>query len=134
MADVERIVGVYDADGGLAGEARYVFGKLIGTAHCSLCDITHSPVRRKREWDRFVDELDVPFSLLHRNEQDEIVAAFTATTGLPVVVAMTSSGPEVLASPEELGTLDGSVARFRDLVAGRLLVDRESPADATGLT
>lgn len=47
MAAVE-LVGVYDADGGLLGEAAYVVGRLCGTRHCALCDITHSAVRRRR--------------------------------------------------------------------------------------
>ena len=59
---LHEIVGVYHADGGPIGEARYVIGKLLGTAHCALCDITHSPVRRKREWDRMVAELGLPSS------------------------------------------------------------------------
>ena len=40
-------VKAYHADGGPIGEVRYIIGKLLGTAHCALCDITHSPFRRK---------------------------------------------------------------------------------------
>ena len=46
---VNRLVGVYDADGGLLGEAAYVWGKVRGTRHCALCDITHRRVRRRPE-------------------------------------------------------------------------------------
>ena len=45
---LKAIWGVYHADGGIVGELRYVFGKLIGTAHCALCDITHSYVSEKK--------------------------------------------------------------------------------------
>lgn len=45
---IVRYTGIYNADGGLVGEVRYVVGHLLGTAECALCDITHSPVRRKR--------------------------------------------------------------------------------------
>ena len=44
---LKAIWGVYHADGGIVGELRYVFGKLRGTAHCALCDITHSYVSEK---------------------------------------------------------------------------------------
>ncbi len=68
MTAVQRLVGIYDADGGLRGELAYLAGKLAGR-HCSLCDITHSPVRRRREWDSYVASLPVPFEVLHRNER-----------------------------------------------------------------
>src|SRR6478609_4856955 len=54
---VTRLVGVYDADGGLLGEAAYAWGKARGTRHCALCDITHSPWRRKPAWDAMAAEL-----------------------------------------------------------------------------
>ena len=63
-----RLVGVYDADGGLLGEAAYVWGKIRGTRHCSLCDITHGRVRRKPEWDQMVADLGIPLDLVHLNE------------------------------------------------------------------
>ncbi|GAA1672382.1 hypothetical protein GCM10009807_15650 [Microbacterium lacus] len=62
--------GIYNADGGVGGEIRYVLGHLFGSAECSLCDITHSPVRRKPEWDRMVARVGLPIVLLHRNELD----------------------------------------------------------------
>ena len=38
---VKKAYGVYHADGGIIGELAYVWGKIRGTAHCALCDITH---------------------------------------------------------------------------------------------
>lgn len=48
---ITEVVGVYHADGGPVGAARYVMGKLADRAHCSLCDITRAVVRRKAERD-----------------------------------------------------------------------------------
>ena len=50
-AHVVEAVGVYAADGGVVGELTYVVGHLLGRTECSLCDVTHGPVRRKRAWD-----------------------------------------------------------------------------------
>ena len=47
-SDVTALTGVYQADGSLSGELRYVVGKLLGSAHCALCDITHGAVREKK--------------------------------------------------------------------------------------
>lgn len=76
MAVVARLVGVYDADGGLRGEIAYLAGKLAGR-HCTLCDITHSPVRRRREWDSYTASLPVPFDVVHRNERSAAVERIT---------------------------------------------------------
>jgi len=54
---VTGLIGVYDADGGLLGEAAYVWGKVRRTRHCALCDITHGRVQRRPEWDQMVADL-----------------------------------------------------------------------------
>jgi hypothetical protein len=73
---VRRLIGVYDADGGLRGEIAYLAGKLAGR-HCTLCDITHSPVRRRREWDSYTSSLPVPFDVVHRNERSAALQRVT---------------------------------------------------------
>jgi hypothetical protein len=78
-----------------------------------LCDITHSPVRRKPDWDRMVAGLGVPFQLLHLNEMAPDVAAATARVGSPVVLARLSDGTiEPVLRADELEELGGSVEAF----------------------
>jgi hypothetical protein len=111
---VEAFLGVYHADGGLLGELRYVVGKLLGTTHCALCDVTHSAVRRKREWDAMVGSLGVEFELLHLNEMPPDVARSVAASGSPVVLArVVGGGLQTLLGPGELDRLGASVDRFR---------------------
>ena len=111
---VTRLIGVYDADGGVAGELRYVVGHLLGRAECSLCDITHGRLRRKAEFDDLRDRLGVPFDVVHRNERTPEITA--ATGALPCVVAVTSGGRDVVLGPDDLRECAGDVARFeRDL-------------------
>lgn len=110
-----ELIGVYHADGGMLGELRYVVGKVIGSAHCSLCDITHGNVRRKTEWDEACRRFDIPIRLIHLNERDpQEVAA--CTDGTPTVLARWTDGrlTPVLA-PADL-ELDGSVTAFFDLL------------------
>ena len=106
---ISELVGVYDADGGLRGEAAYVWGKLRGTTHCGLCDITHSPVRRKASWDRMAARLPVPIRLLHLNELDDDLAPVVAAAGAPVVLAREGAGWRVLVAGTELDAMAGSV-------------------------
>lgn len=111
MNAVTELVGVYDADGGLAGEARYVIGHLLGRAECSLCDITHGRVRRKREFDEFRVRLGIPFDVVHRNERAPEVAAATADA-LPCVVAVTNRGLVTVLGRVELEQCGGDVDQF----------------------
>lgn len=120
-APVVGLVGVYDARGGLRGEAAYVVGRLLGTAHCALCDVTHSPVRRKPAWDAMVARLGLPVELVHRDEQPADVAAATAAGGLPAVVGRRADGTvETLLAPDVLEHLDGSVEAFEAAVTRSL--------------
>ena len=121
---VSELVGVYDADGGLLGEAAYVWGKVRGTRHCGLCDITHSAVRRKAEWDRMAASLPVPVRLLHLNELDDDLRAAVVAAGAPVVLARDGAGWTDLLGAAELDEMAGSVAAFEAAVRRRL---EESP-------
>ena len=44
-----RLVGVYNANGGIVGELSYVLGKVKGSAHCALCDISHGKSFRAKK-------------------------------------------------------------------------------------
>ena len=115
--EIREFVGVYNADGGVRGELRYVVGHLLGRAECALCDITHSPVRRKKQWDRFVADRGVPWRLMHLNEMPADVAALVAQAGSPLVLARTDHGLQVVLTPGDLAALDGSVERFAAALA-----------------
>ncbi|MDZ8201027.1 hypothetical protein RZO50_05855 [Microbacterium sp. SSW1-59] len=112
---VRGFVGVYRADGGPIGELRYVIGHMLGTAQCSLCDITHT-WRRKPEWDAMVARLGVPFELRHLNEMDADVAAAVAEHGAPAVFTRTDAGLVLLLDAAELDAVGGSVADFERAV------------------
>ncbi len=112
-AQIIGYTGIYNADGGVVGEVRYLFGHLFGSVECSLCDITHSPLRRKPEWDRMVARTGVPIALRHRNELDERLEAAVRDLTLPVVVAHRSDGSTSVAlTADRLAELDGSVDGF----------------------
>jgi hypothetical protein len=119
-----RLIGVYNADGGVVGELKYFFGHLIGIAKCELCDITHSPIRRKASWDRLASELKaeygLDFALEHLNERSE--AENKASAGRePCVLAEYPDGSlGMFLDRQELRVVDGNVDRFAKLVRARL--------------
>lgn len=116
---VSRLVGVYRADGGLRGELRYLAGHYLRGLSCSLCDITHSPFRRKTDWDRHASDLGIPIVLLHLNELSPDLADFVAD-GAAMVLAESDEGRVVLLSNDDLARLDGDVTKFFALLRDRL--------------
>ncbi len=119
--DVTELIGVYHADGGAVGEARYLIGKLLGTAHCALCDVTHSPVRKKPEWDRTVARLGIPFTMLHLNELPRDVSEAVASAGSPVVLARTDDGTlATVLDRTALEGMQGSVSNFEGALRASL--------------
>ena len=76
---VTRLVGVYDADGGLLGEAGDVWGKVPAAPppHCALCDITHGRVRERADWRACRSTLPVEFATYHRDDQPDAVRIAT---------------------------------------------------------
>ena len=121
---VTRLVGVYDADGGLLGEAAYVWGKVRRTRHCALCDITHGRVRRRPTWDRMVVEPGIPVDRLHLDEMPPDVRQAVAACCGPVVLARTAAGLRPLVVGADLDAPDGSVGRLGDVLRARLAADR----------
>ncbi len=115
--EIAQLIGVYDADGGLRGEAAYVIGKMLGRRHCALCDITHSPLRRRPAWDAFVEELGLLVRLAHLNELSVAEAAIIERVGAPAVLALRADGTlTVLLDAEALEEAGGSVDGFAGLV------------------
>lgn len=114
-ARVRRLVGVYNADGTLRGEVAYVVGKLLGRAHCALCDITHGAVSEKAEWKACRAALPVRFDTYHRDDQPD--AARPLTDGrLPAVLAETDGGYVYLLGQAELDACAASPESLVDAV------------------
>jgi hypothetical protein len=112
---IERLIGVYDADGSLLGELSYVVGHALGRRSCALCDITHGRLRRRHEFDAALARLDVRVDLMHRDEQPTELADLTVGA-LPCVVAETRGGRVVLVGADALKACAGDPRAFVDAV------------------
>ena len=113
---MDRIYGVYNADGGIMGELAYVWGKIRGTAHCALCDITHRGVSKKKQWKEFVNSLKVPIELLHINEQEPALAQFTEGK-TPCVVGDYSGELRIVMNADDLEECSKSVDKFESFIS-----------------
>jgi hypothetical protein len=115
---IERLVLVYDADGGLLGELTYVLGKLRGTAHCALCDVTHGPIGEKRAWRACRSSLGVPVDQRHRDELTPEQARACAGV-LPCVLASAGDRWLRLVDPARIEACRGEVEALRELIRER---------------
>jgi hypothetical protein len=114
-----RLVGVYRADGGLRGELRYLAGHYLRGQSCTLCDITHSPFRRKAAWDAAVSEVGIPFDLLHLNELDADLAAYVGDDAA-LVIGERPEGRVTLLDNDDLTALNGDVPAFFEALRARI--------------
>jgi len=93
------------------GELRYLAGHLLRGEHCSLCDITHAGISRKKAWDAAVASLGIPFTLLHLNEMNAELARFVGDRAA-CVIAETPQGYEFVLGDAELAACEGDVELF----------------------
>ena len=115
---IERLVGIYNAKGSLSGEVSYFFGKLAGTRHCALCDITHGIIREKSVFVDAKSQLDMPFETLHLDELDDTMTEFAPEA--PCVVGLSQGNPSLLISAVELESCKGNSAELFGLISFKL--------------
>ena len=127
MVDQQKpvsLIGVYNADGGLKGELNYFFGHLIGIAECTLCDVTHSPIRKKPQWNQMVSSLakdyGLGFDLVHKNERSEKVSLSTSGREPCVLAVYEDGNMTMLLDSVDLKAVKGDVSKFEKILRARL--------------
>lgn len=109
------VFGIYDADGTLPGELRYLLTKVLGQGACALCDITHgwNPMG-KREW-RARTGLASELRWVHRDEVP--IELLTVVSGrLPCIVSVESELSTIIITREQLTACEGNFHQFEELL------------------
>ena len=110
---------IYDADGSLAGELRYLVDKFLGRADCALCDLSHGwHPAGKRAW-RQQQGATTQLTWLHRDEVPYHVLAHVSES-LPCVATDTNGNVDILISKDELAGCEGNFTVFEQLLAAKL--------------
>ena len=108
-----KVVGIYNADGGLAGELRYAVDKIRGRSDCGLCDLTHGwNAFGKRSWRDACRASPVPIELIHRDKATESQLAVAGS--LPAVLVGDEETWRLAADRELIGSLRKDPAAFLD--------------------
>jgi hypothetical protein len=114
-SNITQLIGVYDADSTLFGEISYWVGARLGTAHCSLCELTHGLFTKKSEWKQCAESLAVPFHLFHRDDApNDVLAALTGQ--FPAVLQRTTEDLTVILTKDELERFDGHTSDFAEWI------------------
>ena len=119
MPGVNKIIGIYHADGGLIGEFKYITGKFFGGSHCSLCDITHSSTGKKNSWKKCEERLRMPIDFVHLNERKPSLEKYTKDL-TPCIVGKTSTNYVLLVSKDELIKCEGDPEALSNILEKKL--------------
>lgn len=105
----DRIILVYDGDGGLGAMLLDAAKKALGKEDCALCEITHGPLGKREAWRRCERDLGVIVDELHRNQIPETWAV--SRTALPCILGRVGDQrPFVLITRTEIEACGAAVA------------------------
>jgi len=113
------LVFVYNADSGFMNTLLDIGHKILSpsTYDCTLCALTHSTFRMRRDWQNFVDRLGYPAEFLHR---DEFVARYgIQPASLPAILLASTSGVKPWIATAEINRCR-SLAELEALIGDRI--------------
>lgn len=118
------LIGIYKADGGIVGELSYFFGHLIGVRSCSLCDISHSPIMKKKSFKalekNLLEEHGILVRMIHLNERNEREKKASEGREPCMLLEYPDQSISMFLDSSDLKTLSGSVSSLEKLIASRL--------------
>ena len=131
MVTKYSLYAIYDADGSLVGELRYLVDKFLGRANCALCELSHGwHPAGKRAW-RQQQGATTQLSWLHRDEVPHHVLAHVSES-LPCIAIDTNGGVDILISKDQLARCEGDFIIFEQLLAQKLQGLASEPIPAPG--
>jgi hypothetical protein len=120
---VNRIILAYNGDSGLAAMLLDVVKKAAGREDCALCEITYSPVGKRREWVACERRLGIAVEEMHRDRLPRDWGVSRAE--LPCILGRAGNQrPVVLVSRAEIVACRGSI----DELERRLRAALDAPA------
>ena len=118
------IIGVYKADGGIVGELTYFFGHLVGVRSCSLCSISHSPIKKKSSFKalerHLLAEHGIAVRMIHLNERNERERLASEGREPCILLEYPDETISMFIDSSDLTALSGSVNSLKKLIASRL--------------
>lgn len=125
MTDIRgTLIGIYKADGGIVGELTYFFGHLIGVRSCSLCSISHSPIKKKSSFkaleQHLLEEHGIAVKMIHLNERNEREHKASEGREPCMLLEYPDQSISMFLDSTDLKALSGSVSSLKRLITSRL--------------
>lgn len=118
------LIGIYKADGGIVGELSYFFGHLVGLRNCSLCDISHSPIKKKASFKALERQLlaqqGISVRMIHLNERNDRELKASAGREPCMLLEYPDGSISMFLDSADLSALSGNVASLKRLILSRL--------------
>jgi len=118
------LIGIYKADGGIRGELTYFFGHLIGVRSCSLCDISHSPIKKKASFkeleQHMLTEHGIVVRMIHLNERNEREKKASEGREPCMLLEYPDESISMFLDSTDLKALSGKVSSLKKLILTRL--------------
>ncbi len=105
---LKKLIFIYNADSGLGNALLDGAHKILNpsTYSCSLCKLTHGPLRERDVWKKYRVSNETPMIFLHKDEfEKEYASKFGYAFTYPIVLGEASLGLEVVVRTEELNEL-----------------------------
>jgi len=116
---ITKLIGIYDADGGIFGEIKYFYNKIFSNNHCSLCNITHGSSKNKKEWGECKKRLPIPIDFIHLNERNESIKKYTEDA-TPCIIGKTATGYITIIGKSDLESCKGNIVKFENILKEKL--------------
>ena len=124
---LSEIVGVYHAKGTIFGELSYIIGKVALGRSCSLCDISHSGLSEKPQFEKIRKSLGVSFTTVHLDERSDDLAKFSSGKTPCVAGKLKETGRWiVLLKDEELESCKKDVGTFESKLKSAIIRERNN--------
>lgn len=117
---MKKIIFIYNADSGLFNLMADMAHKSFSpeTYSCDLCKITHGVFSVKKDWQKFLDSLDIEKEFYHKNDLPKIYDKYRGK--LPAVILMENDREVFLLQGkdfEKLSDLRQLIARIQSAIS-----------------
>ena len=111
MSLVQKIYCIYNAEGSVTGELKYLYKKYFKDIKCSMCDITHGVFTQKKKWTNKCLSSILNIECLHLDELPNDIKDLVINKA-PCVVSQVNSKNKIIINNKELANMSGDVDSF----------------------
>ena len=102
---------IYNAEGSIIGELKYLLLKYFYGFKCSMCEITHNSFLEKKEWGNQISQSSYIIKAVHLDEQPDDLYQFSIGKA-PCVVVENSKGFKLIFTSDELNNFKVMYSNF----------------------